>query len=99
MEVDDEFWNDLPIVTVWKKILVYSLRIILLPIVLILLIWGMIDLMINFKELNYEDPNLDDLTRKQYHAKEREKREKISRRHPILNFLTRFYSHEYLYGY
>lgn len=88
MEIDEKFWDELPKVTVWKKLLVYFLRVVLIPILFILLISGIIDYWIYLlRTKNVEED------------KEIKLQEGLANRHQVLNYLIEFYSHRYLYGY
>jgi hypothetical protein len=87
MEVSDDFWHNLPKVTMRKKIVTYILRILLLPIYIVLLLWGIIDYNVSMRIAGSN-------------TNKREKyRLKLVKRHVLLAILQYLYSHEYLYGY
>ena len=85
MTVDDDFWDDVPKLTVRRKILVYFLRVVLLPILIIDVIYGLIDLKISFGNFNAIGAKEEDLY-------------KFRERHPFSRVITYLYSSECLYG-
>ena len=86
MTVDDDFWKDAPIPTIGRRIKVYFLRLVLLPILIISIIYEIIDLKISFGKFNAIGVEEEDLN-------------KFRKRHHFSRALTYLYSNECLYGY